>query len=227
MGIYEQVRSVPQTALKEIEGGPMKGKSNINPQWRIEMLTRLFGPAGIGWKIEQVARWSESTPRGEVAVFCEVNLYVKKDGQWSEPIFGQGGNKLVSIANEYENGKPVPVLKINDEAYKMAYTDAISVACKALGFAGDIYFHQEMTKYGDCWDGVPMPAQVVQPAESQEWPWKKGLKELTPKSANWAASQTQVSMMGGESPSTILQRISSKFNITRENFELLLSTVAA
>ncbi len=77
MGIYDQVRSVPDDALTPITGGPMKGKSNINPQWRIEMLTSLFGPVGIGWKVEQVSRWSESTPGGEVAVFCEVNLYVK------------------------------------------------------------------------------------------------------------------------------------------------------
>ena len=56
LGIYNQVRSVPAEAITPITGGPMKGKSNINPQWRLEKLTELFGPAGIGWKIEQVSR---------------------------------------------------------------------------------------------------------------------------------------------------------------------------
>ena len=49
LGIYNQVRSVPSDAITPITGGPMKGKSNINPQWRLEKLTELFGPAGIGW----------------------------------------------------------------------------------------------------------------------------------------------------------------------------------
>lgn len=30
----------------------------------------------------------------------------------------------------------------------MAYTDAISIACKALGMAADVYFEKDRTKYG-------------------------------------------------------------------------------
>ncbi len=227
MGIYDQVRAVPEDALSPITGGPMKGKSNINPQWRIQMLTQIFGPAGIGWKIEQVARWTESTPSGEIAVFCEVNLYVRnEDGAWSEPIFGQGGNKLVTVAAEWQNGQQVVVSRINDEAYKMAYTDAVSVACKALGFASDVYFHQEKTKYGNCWNDSQEEVRHQDPTE-EKWPWTRGLKELTPKSSNWAASLTQVSQMGNMGFEQILKRISAKFNITRENFDLLLSSVNA
>ena len=37
----------------------------------------------------------------------------------------------------------------NDEAYKMATTDAISVACKNLGIAADVYFERDVTKYND------------------------------------------------------------------------------
>lgn len=31
----------------------------------------------------------------------------------------------------------------------MAYTDALSVACKSLGFAADIYYENDRTKYSD------------------------------------------------------------------------------
>ena len=148
LAIYNQVRSVPSDAITPITGGPMKGKSNINPQWRLEKLTELFGPAGIGWKVEQVARWSETTGHGEVAVFCEVNLYVKQGEQWSAPVFGQGGNMLMRRSTEWVNGQPVTAVHIDDEAYKKAYTDAISVACKALGFAADVYYKEDETKYG-------------------------------------------------------------------------------
>ena len=162
LGIYNQVRSVPSDAITPITGGPMKGKSNINPQWRLEKLTELFGPAGIGWKIEQVSRWTESTGQGEVAVFCEVNLYVKQGEQWSSPVFGQGGNMLMRRTTEWVNGQPVSSVHIDDEAYKKAYTDAISVACKALGFAADVYYREDETKYGSCRQDAPAPA----PAEA-------------------------------------------------------------
>ena len=90
MRIYNRVRSVPADALSEIEGGPLKGKSNINPQIRWELLTSVFGPAGECFKVEQVSRWTESTPQGETAVFCEVNLYYREDASkpWSSPVFG-------------------------------------------------------------------------------------------------------------------------------------------
>ena len=38
-------------------------------------------------------------------------------------------------------------LHTSDEAYKMAYTDAISVACKMLGMGADIYWNADATKY--------------------------------------------------------------------------------
>ena len=38
-------------------------------------------------------------------------------------------------------------LYTSDECYKMALTDAISVACKALGMGADIYWQSDRTKY--------------------------------------------------------------------------------
>ena len=224
LAIYNQVRSVPSDAITPITGGPMKGKSNINPQWRLEKLTELFGPAGIGWKVEQVARWSETTGHGEVAVFCEVNLYVKQGEQWSAPVFGQGGNMLMRRSTEWVNGQPVTAVHIDDEAYKKAYTDAISVACKALGFAADVYYKEDETKYGAFHQELSAPHAGSQPAPqgTQAWPWTQGFKEIKPGAPNWKASVTQVSKMADLSPEEILGRITAKFNITRENFETLL-----
>ena len=49
LSIYERVRSVPTEAKKAIEAGRLKGKSDINPMWRIKKLTEDFGPVGFGW----------------------------------------------------------------------------------------------------------------------------------------------------------------------------------
>lgn len=139
MEIYEKVRSVPKDAQKEIVGGRLKGMTDINPMWRIKMLTEMFGPCGFGWKTEIVNKWLEKGGGEDVACFVEINLYIKVNDQWSEPIPGVGGSSFVT---KERNG-----LYTSDECYKMAYTDAISVACKSLGFAADIYYKNDRTKY--------------------------------------------------------------------------------
>ena len=48
--LYEKFRAVPQEAQKAIGGGRLKGMTDINPMWRLKVLTEQFGPCGIGWK---------------------------------------------------------------------------------------------------------------------------------------------------------------------------------
>lgn len=128
---YNKMRSVPKEATKAIEAGRLKGKSDINPMWRIRTLTETFGPCGIGWYYEITKQWQEQYGQ-EVKAFCNINLYVKVEGEWSKPIAGTGGSTLVEIS---KNGPYV-----NDEGFKMALTDALSVSMKSLGVAADIYF---------------------------------------------------------------------------------------
>lgn len=138
---YNKLRQVPQTALKTIQAGRLRGMSDINPMWRIKVLTENFGPCGFGWKYEVLKQWTEEQ-RNEVKCFTNINLYVKIDGVWSEPIFGTGGSSYVTM----EKSGPY----VSDECYKMALTDAISVATKALGVAADVYFSKDAryeTKY--------------------------------------------------------------------------------
>ncbi len=147
MEIYNSSRKVPEEAIKPIAGGKLKGKSDINPMWRIKKLTELFGPCGIGWKYDIVRQWEISGAAGEVMAFCNIHLYYAQDGTWSDPIPGTGGSTLVAL----ERGSLVS----SDEAYKMALTDAISVAAKALGVAADVYFEKDPTKYSSRPDAQP------------------------------------------------------------------------
>lgn len=137
--LYNRVRDVPKEAIKPITAGRLKGKSDINPMWRIKKLTEEFGMCGFGWRYEILRMWNEEGANGEIASFVHINLFVRHDGEWSEAIQGIGGSSFVS--NE-KTGKYT-----SDECYKMALTDAISVACKSLGFAADIYFSNDSTKY--------------------------------------------------------------------------------
>lgn len=137
--LWEEVRQVPQNAQKKITGGRLRGMTDINPMWRIKALTEQFGPCGIGWKYEVTNKELIPGAQGEVAAIVDINLYIKHEGEWSEPIPGTGGSMFVA--------KEKAGLYTSDECYKMALTDAISVSCKALGFAADIYWQEGASKY--------------------------------------------------------------------------------
>lgn len=157
---YRLVQAVPQNAQKTIGGGRLKGMTDINPMWRIMRLTEIYGPCGIGWKYTIDKQWLEASPTGEIAGFVNLTLYVKEDGEWSEGIPGTGGAAFV--ANE-KNG---PFM--SDEVYKMALTDALSVACKALGFGADVYWSAGRSKYSQTTAPEQPPRPAPRPSENAE-----------------------------------------------------------
>lgn len=140
--LYNNVRAVPEEAKKSIRGGRLKGMTDINPMWRIKSLTEQFGPCGVGWYYVIKEKWIETCmAKDEITANVIIDLYYKWDGEWSMPVEGIGGSMLV--ASESKG------LYVNDECYKMALTDAISVACKALGMGADVYWQSDNTKYND------------------------------------------------------------------------------
>lgn len=159
LSIWNALKRPPKDALKTISFGALKGKSDIDPMWRVKTMTKQFGPCGIGWKFEIKRVWNEPAPNDQVFSFAEVLIYIRDGEGWSDPIPGIGGNMLVQLAK----GNP----KENDEGYKMAVTDALGTAMKMIGVAADIYMGQfENGRYRDEEDEPEKP-------------------ELTPKSKNW------------------------------------------
>lgn len=151
LAMYNKYAQPPAEALKEFNNGRFKG-TDINPMWRIKVLTEEYGECGIGWYCVPIRRWSERAEydaiiNGEtkrmldVAVFYEVELYVKRNGEWSKPIYGVGGNSFSEYSKK--QGRIVS----SDEAYKMAYTDALGIACKALGIGADVWWKSNDSKY--------------------------------------------------------------------------------
>ena len=157
--IYNRARSVPEEAKKQITAGRLKGMTDINPLFRIKTLTELFGPCGIGWTYEIDKQWVESYGE-EVAAFCNIQLRVKIDGEWSMSIPGTGGSKLAA--------KEKSGVYVSDECFKMALTDALSVACKQLGIGADVYWAADRTKYST-------PQEKEDPATAAQINTIKGL----------------------------------------------------
>lgn len=139
MQIYNQVKTVPEVAQKKITGGRLAGMTDIRPQWRIEKLTEVFGPVGIGWYTEILKEEIIEGSNEEKIAQVDINLYVNyknpfqlEEDLWSKGIFGTGGSSFIA--------KEKSGLYTSDECFKMAYTDAISVACKMLGVGADVYW---------------------------------------------------------------------------------------
>lgn len=133
--------------------------------WRIQKMTEVFGTCGIGWRYEIIKQWLE-TFENQVRAFCNINLFVKVGSEWSAAIPGTGGSSFV----EQEKNGPY----VNDECFKMALTDALSVSMKALGVAADIYMGLDGKSNDTKYNMTPpfqnqasaTPAPVAQPANS-------------------------------------------------------------
>ena len=139
LAMYNRWAQPPAEALKDFNNGRFKG-TDINPMWRIRVLTEEYGECGFGWYCTVNRMWQEESPATkEIMVFCEVSLFVKRGEEWSKPIVGVGGNTFVA------SRKSGP--QASDEAYKMAYTDALGIACKALGIGANVWWKAPDSKY--------------------------------------------------------------------------------
>jgi hypothetical protein len=126
---WEQVSRVPKEHLKPFDKGTFKGTA-IKPMWFIKTMTELAGPAGTGW---EVLKPDFTTERAgdDILVFCTVG--VKLFG--SAPVYGVGGDYLYRAKSN----------RSDDEAYKKAYTDALTNALVKFGVGADIHM--------GLWDG--------------------------------------------------------------------------
>lgn len=195
--IYNDLRSVPKEAQKSFSNGRFSG-TDINPMWRIKKLTEQFGPCGIGWYWSE-PKFTETTQGTTTTVHCTIALYIKNGEQWSEPIFGVGGNTLASIN---KNG----VLIVSDEAYKMAFTDAQSNAAKQIGLGADIWFEKDVTKYTK----DSQPEQPQQPT-STPTPTPQTLDELG------KTLKTALEEVAKSKTVTELQSVWNKYTLLQKN----------
>jgi len=159
--IWNRLARPPKTALKTIGGGRLKGMTDINPQWRYEIMTEVFGMVGFGWKFTIDKVWQEPASDDQIFAFAQVSVYVKQGDKWSDAIQGQGGSMLI----EQESRG----LHSSDEAYKMAITDALGTALKMLGVASDIYAGRwDGSKYKDVSGGAVSPTKLAYEALNPE-----------------------------------------------------------
>jgi hypothetical protein len=155
---YNKLKEVPEKYLKTIQAGRLKGMSDIKPQWRILRLSEVFGECGFGWKIQNLTFQYEKANENEIVCNCRLEFLYKVNDVWSEPIPASGGSKLITMERSGAY--------VSDEAEKMAYTDAISVATKMIGLASDIYLG-----HGGKYDTTQPQQAAQQQTTKPQLPW--------------------------------------------------------
>ena len=108
-------------------GGGFKGTA-IKPMWSYRRMTEEFGPCGTGWGVGEPSFQIVAGPEGEVMVFCTASIWY---GEARHTVYGVGGDKAV--------GKNKYGLQTDDEAFKKAFTDAVTNALKMIGVGADVH----------------------------------------------------------------------------------------
>lgn len=99
----------------------------IKPMWSYRRMTEEFGPCGKGWGISEPS--FQVVPTGEtVLVFCTVSVWYEKREQ---SVFGVGGDMAAGKRGQHS--------MVDDEAFKKAFTDAVTNALKLIGVGADVH----------------------------------------------------------------------------------------
>lgn len=157
LALWDRLRRTDPRATKPFtRSGGFRG-TQIDPTWRMQMMTEVFGPVGEGWGYEIFGK-----PKVvEKMVFIGVRVwyikpgdepedrtpdlfvdrYTPRNARWTGVQYG--GTELLRTNR---SGTATP----NDEAFKMAVTDGLGKCLVQLGLAADVHMGQfDDAKYRD------------------------------------------------------------------------------
>lgn len=103
------------------------GGTAIKPIWSIRRMTEEFGPCGVGWGVNEPT-FQVVHSQEEALVYCTVSIW---HGKRENTVFGVGGDKAIA-KNKYG-------AFADDEAFKKAFTDAVTNAFKFIGVSADVH----------------------------------------------------------------------------------------
>ena len=152
--LWDAVRRPPEDALKGFKRGGGFAGTAIKPMWSIKIMTEHFGPCGEGWGMNE-PHFTVHPVGNEILVYCTVSVWHTKR---ENLVFGVGGDKILISQSSG--------LRSVDEAFKKAYTDALTIALKHLGVGADIHM--------GLWDGSKYAA------DNDEQPQEKTIAHLPP-----------------------------------------------
>lgn len=128
MQLWETLgKTDPKHTKPFTRSGGFKGTA-IKPMWAYQLMTEQFGPCGSGWGINK-PEFDVQHMSNETVVYCTVSVWYEKP---EKVAWGVGGDKCRTTRG---NGNEF----VDDEAYKKAFTDAVTNALKFIGVGADVH----------------------------------------------------------------------------------------
>lgn len=128
LGVWNALCKTDPKHTKSFQrAGGFKGTA-IKPIWSTKMMTEQFGPCGSGWGMTK-PEFQTVSGDGEILVYCTVGLW---HGKPENLVYGVGGDKVTAKRKDGGSFN-------SDEAFKSAYTDALSNAMKQIGVGADVH----------------------------------------------------------------------------------------
>ena len=125
--LWDKLRKTDPKHTKDFtRGGGFRGTA-IKPMFSYRRMTEEFGPCGQGWGIGEPS-FQVVIAGEETLVYCTVSIWYEKREQ---TVFGVGGDKVA--------GKNKYGVQTDDEAFKKAFTDAVTNALKLIGVGADVH----------------------------------------------------------------------------------------
>lgn len=131
--IWDRVEATDPAMTKSANiGGQMR--TTVDAQYKKKMITKEFGPYGLGWGVEPNSEVYERIQHADntLLVYRAVCFYNINDVRATFPI-------AAAIKEVYVTKNGSGYLKIDDEAIKKVRTDALTKGFTDLGFNSDIH----------------------------------------------------------------------------------------
>ena len=125
--LWDRLGKTDPSATKPFKRAGGFSGTAIKPMWSYKRMTEEFGACGVGWGINEPT--FQVVPAGEeILVYCTVSIWHTSK---ENAVFGVGGDKVA--------GKNKYGINTDDEAFKKAFTDAITNALKLIGVGADVH----------------------------------------------------------------------------------------
>jgi hypothetical protein len=140
-------RTDPAHVKRFKRAGGFEGTA-IKPMWSYRRMTEEFGPCGKGWGVGEPQFQVVPGVNQEVMVYCTVSVWWLDSGgegdEDNEPagrryVHGVGGDKIVTHIKANQQYNRPERWENDDEAFKKAFTDAVTNALKMIGVGADVH----------------------------------------------------------------------------------------
>jgi hypothetical protein len=111
----------------------------IKPMFSYRRMTEEFGPCGSGWGVGEPVFQVVSGDNREVLVYCTASIWYHTEAGSPATVYGVGGDKIVTHIKANEKYNRPERWENDDEAFKKAFTDAVTNALKLIGVGADVH----------------------------------------------------------------------------------------